>query len=100
MQQLITGELQQLIPELPQQVPVESKAKQFEPISQKQSVDESLLEQQILRSHFRIAIPVNKVNPINGQAGRLKDLDKQSILTDKNDDNITSNGQRNDSSQR
>lgn len=73
MQQLITGELQQLIPELPQQVPVESKAKQFEPISQKQSVDESLLEQQILRSHFRIAIPVNKVNPINGQAGRLKE---------------------------
>jgi hypothetical protein len=65
LQQFIIGELQQLIPELPQQASVELK--QFEQISQKQFVVDSLAEQQILASHFCRTIPVRtKVNPMNG----------------------------------
>jgi hypothetical protein len=60
MQQLFIGGLQQLIPELPQQVSVELKQ-----ISQKQFAVDSLVEQQILASHFCRTIPVRtKVNPI------------------------------------
>jgi hypothetical protein len=56
LQQFIIGGLQQLIPELPQQTLVELK--QFEQISQKQFVVDSLVEQQILTSHFCRTIPV------------------------------------------
>ena len=65
MQQLFIGGLQQLIPELPQQVSVELK--QLKQISQKQfATVDSLVEQQILASHFCRTIPVHtKVNPIN-----------------------------------
>jgi hypothetical protein len=63
MQQLFIGGLQQLIPELPQQVSVELK--QLKQISQKQFAVDSLVEQQILASHFCRTIPVHtKVNPI------------------------------------